>query len=437
MQTFKINDIDYDCEFKLTNADGQELEFTKSAIRGMTIVDNVFDPFINGTISIANPYDYIENEYFLRGDGRDTFTIKFKPTEGRGDDEFKHEFIVIGDSDHVNPNVRSENIKTLQLVMSDVLPFTEELPYSKTYSGKVGDILKEIFKELLGEDKVDEENWESGDFEITYHPPLTFRYLDLIHYFMRIFYAKDGEINVKGYITHDMATNKFQLKLLSKIFKDNKKLAKEAFSLGDLTEKISFNNPNNPMGETPTSEYNSQMRNLGYSTPFLGWNNDFYLNHLIFGYDPILGVHNIRKIDIEDIKDKWAQKFVDVFKLKGGKPKPFLVFNQNTTKKYKEYRLPYDIDSNLAIVEAELINSMLYYNLQCSFSNIGDSARNSGTFIDIYKTIEEELKSDAKILGRWFVTEVRHIFFADTYSNQILCCKTYVGPNTKIDDKAK
>ena len=39
---FKINDCEFECEFKLTNADGQEVKFTKSAIKGMTLIDNMF-----------------------------------------------------------------------------------------------------------------------------------------------------------------------------------------------------------------------------------------------------------------------------------------------------------------------------------------------------------------------------------------------------------
>jgi hypothetical protein len=65
METFKINDIDYECEFKLSNPDNQEISFTKSAVRGMTIIDNIFDPFLSGSITLANPFDFMENEYFI------------------------------------------------------------------------------------------------------------------------------------------------------------------------------------------------------------------------------------------------------------------------------------------------------------------------------------------------------------------------------------
>ena len=425
-EVFKINDIEYECEFKLSNPDDQEISFTKSALRGMTLVDNVFDPFMSGSVSIANPYDFIENDYFIRGDGRDEFLIKFKPKESKAidkkNDKFDHTFIIVGDSDDVNPIVRSENIKTFSLVSKNSIPFTDSSPYAKTYSGKVGAILKEIFKEVLGEDKVDEDNWEDGDFEVgEYTPPATFRYIDTIQELMRSYYAKDDEIHVKGFIRFDKETDKFRLDLLSKIYADNEKNTIEAFGLGDLVTDLGFEIGN--------------LKNLGYSTPLYSWTSDYFINSLVFGYDRILGQNKIRKIKFDDIKEKWKKKFVDPFKA-SGKVKPFAIKNKTTDKRFKRFSYPYNVDNSVKMVEAETHNALTFYNLQVSFSNIGNTVRQAGKFIDIFspKKNGPKLKSDQKILGRWYVTEVRHIFFADLYTNQVFCTKTYIGPKANFKE---
>ena len=70
-----------------------------------------------------------------------------------------------------------------------------------------------------------------------------------------------------------------------------------------------------------------------------------------------------------------------------------------------------------------------------SFNNLGDHFRQSGKFIDIYKTKKEKLKSDEKLLGRWLVTEIRHVFFGDLYRNEFSCTKTYVGTTSKVNNK--
>ena len=439
-ETFKINDIDYECEFILSNPDNQEISFTKSSVRGMTLIDNIFEPFMNGSISIANPFDFVENEYFIRGDGRDEFLIKFKPVEkGFKNEGFEHTFVIIDDSDTVNPLTRAENFKTFSLIAKEAIAFTDMIPYGKVYSGKIGDILKDIFKEVLGDEMVDEDNWESGDFELTYYPPATFRYMDLIRYFLRLFYAKDDEIYVKGFIQYDDKSKKYRFDLLSKIFSDNKKHEMEAFIVGDLITDISFDNPNNPPSGPEIGEYIGGLKNIGYSTPLYNWNTNYFLNSLVIGYDNILGQQKIRKIDFTEIKKKWSKKFVDIFKSNSGKVKPFAIKNNSTDQRYKRYKFPYPVEHGVKIVEAEIHNALTFYNLQLSFSNIGSTSRSSGKFIDIasgkkLKNDSDALKSDEKILGRWYVTEIRHVFFADLYTNQIFATKTYIGPNSNIKE---
>lgn len=439
-EIFKINDIDYECEFKLSNPDDQEISFTKSAIKGMTLIDNVFEPFMSGTITIANPFDFIENDYFLRGDGRDEFLIKFKPKESLGfkNEEFEHSFVIIEDSDTINPMSRSENHKTFSLVAKDSISFMDNIPYGKVYSGKIGDILKEIFKEVLGEESIDKDNWESGDFNITYYPPATFRYMDLVRYLLRLFYAKDDEIHVKGFLSYDAVKKKYVFMLLSKIFKDNKKYEMESFAVGDLVTDIGYDNSNNPTGQIPFGNYIGQLRSFGCSTPLYSWTTEYFINSLVIGYDKILGQQRIKSLTFDDIKEKWKQKFVEPFTSKGGMPKPFAIKNKSTDKRFKRYKFPYPVEDGSKIVEAEMHNALTFYNLQLTFSNIGNSSRTSGKFIDVFsaKKVEtqDELESDSKTLGRWFVTEIRHIFLADLYTNEVYATKTYIGPNTNIKE---
>lgn len=432
--TFKINEIEYDCEFKLTNADGQEVEFTKSAIRGMRLSLNVFEPFESGTISIANPYDFIEEEYFIRGDGRDKFKIMFKAKSQDDSKKYENTFSISNDSNAGNPDSRAENIKTFNLIDEKSLPFLEEVPYGKVFTGKVGDILKDIFKELLGDDKVNEDKWESGDFELTFIPPVSWRYIDVMNEMLKLFYAKDGDLHVKAFMNYNHENEKFEFQLISKLFEENKDNVIDAFSLGDLVNEFDTSNPNNPPAEAETSEYMSGERNFAYSIPSHDVTNNFFVNRIIHGYDNILGEMQMSKIVVKDHKEKWQKKFVDVFKAQMGKPKPCIILNNTNEKKFKHYRLPYSITDNKKIVEAELNSSLIFYNLQAYFSNMGDTFRQSGKFIDIYKPKKQQIKSDEKILGRWLITEIQHVFFADLYINEFYCTKTYIGPTSKVKD---
>jgi hypothetical protein len=425
---YKINDIDYICEFRLTNADGDEFEFPKSVVRGMVIEDNFFEPFMSGSITLANPYDLVEDKYSFRGDGRDYLKIKFYP-EKEGDDNFDEEFVVVGDDNYINPLTRAENHRSLQLVHRDAIPFMEKIPHGKKYFGKVGNILKYIFEKEMN---LQVGEWEAGNFSITYIPPLNYRYLDVVYYLLKIYYAeKDGNY-FKGFINYDQKKKKYEMKLICDIFSENKKNTIEGFTIGDFANTPEAHNPSNPPPDAKVSEYFGQLKNISYTTPMYGWNNNHFLNRLIFAYDPVSGVQKIKKIILKDFVSKWEQKFVTCFSCVGGSPKPFIMTNDSNEKKFKHFKTPYLMENSEKIVEADFFNVLTFYNLQTTFNNVGTLQRYSGKFLDVIKIGDEQQKHDKKMLGRWFITSVRHNFLGDGYTNDFVCSKTYVGPDVNI-----
>ena len=91
------------------------------------------------------------------------------------------------------------------------------------------------------------------------------------------------------------------------------------------------------------------------------------------------------------------------------------------------------MEKSANIAEAEMSSNLIFYNLCLSINVVGDSKREAGKFIDIFRTAEQ-VGSDKKLLGRWLVTKTRHRFFGDRYQNYLECVKTYVGPDSKIED---
>ena len=63
-ETYKINDVEYDCEFKFKNSDGQEMEYTNSAIRGLTISDSIFNPFIEDLLVLLILMIYLRINFY-------------------------------------------------------------------------------------------------------------------------------------------------------------------------------------------------------------------------------------------------------------------------------------------------------------------------------------------------------------------------------------
>jgi hypothetical protein len=362
----KINDVEFEYEYTFKNSDGDENKYASSAVKGLTLIDSVFNPFLRGTIAVANPYDLFEEKYLLRGDGRDEVKIFLKPKDEK--EKIEEEFILLQEDNTGDMEVRSENIKKFKIIHKDLLPFMDIIPYNKSFSGKIGDILKDIFIELLGEDKIDKENWESGDFDFSYIPPMSFRYIDLMYHLLKYFYGKDGELYTKALIMKNKKIGKYQMMYLSKIFSENKKNTTDAFTTADLSDKGVAENENNPPPDAKVSEFSSGLKNFAYNTPLYEWNNDFFINSVVHGYDKFLGVQKMKILKLEDIEKKWKTKFVDVFSAIGGWPKPFVVRNKTTKQKFRHYRTPYEVEDTVKMVEAEMYNLLTFYNLNITTS---------------------------------------------------------------------
>jgi hypothetical protein len=435
-EKFIINGAPFECEFQLKDDKGEvKGDFTKSSIKLLDLSENYLEPFTNGTIVINNPFDFIENLMLTRGDGRDIFTFSLKPEKG---ETLEYNFVLNEEENSVGQQDRAGNYKIFSLLDENFFKLNENIPYGKRFRGATGDIIKSILKEIISEEIVDEENFEPGDNVIDLFPehiipPDTFRYSDLIKYLLRISYKKEKGLNVRSFLTFDRITKKYSLQTLSKLFEKNKDEVIEAFAANDLIDKIK-SNKNNPPPDADVNQYATQLPQTNLTTPMLTYSNEFFMNYKAVGYDPILGEHTIVEKRIEDIKDLWKKNFVDVFKSEGGKPKAFLPLNkQKKEKLFRTVSTPFSVDKSSNIAEAEMASNLIFYNMCLSIDVLGNTKRNAGKFIDIYRTAEQ-VNSDKKLLGRWLVTKCRHRFYGETYKNYLQCVKTYVGPDVNLDD---
>jgi hypothetical protein len=433
---FIINGAPYECEFQLKDDKGEvKGDFTKSSIKLLDLSENYLEPFTNGTIVINNAYDTIEDLMLTRGDGRDVFTFSLKPEEG---ETLDYDFVLNEEENSVSKKDRAGNYKIFSLLDANFFKLNENIPYGKRFRGATGDIIKGILKDLLGEEIVDEEKFEPGDniidiFPEHIIPPDTFRYSDLIKYLLRISYKKEKGLNVRAFLTFDRSAKKYKLQTLSKLFEKNKDEVLEAFGANDLVDKVE-SNKNNPPPDAEVNMYATALPQANLTTPMLTYSNEFFMNYKAVGYDPILGEHAIIEKRIEDIKELWKKNFVDVFKSEGGKPKPFLPLNnQKKENLFRSISTPFSVNKTANIAEAEMSANLIFYNLCLSIDVLGDTKREAGKFIDIYRTAKQA-DSDKKLLGRWLVTKCRHRFYGDTYKNYLQCVKTYVGPDVNLDD---
>jgi hypothetical protein len=450
-----INGAPFYSKFLLTGPDGGEINFSKSSIRSIDLEENFFQPFVIASMTVNNPFDYVENTVAIRGDGKERMKVTLYNAsyteEERAaqnlppikDIQVDYTFVVNNENNDVSKTDRSNNFKTFQLVDENYFKLNEKIPYAKKYDGFVGDIIAQVLEEVLGEDNpgiVDRSRWEPGSHKIDKFPefiipPISFRYSDLIKYLLRIYYFIDGDLPVQGMLNFDRITKQFTLTPVSYLFADNENLTQEAFGLGDLIDEENIgDNENNPISNAPVNEYQHQVKNTNLTTPMLAYSNEFFTNYSISTTDQKTGIEYKELIAIKDIKERWKKIFVDSFKCVGDKPEAFLPLNGEKTDITKPFILPFNstVVRNLAI--AQMVSNLTFFNLQLNLDNLGDTNRRPGKFIDVFKQDRRIKKIDAKLLGRWFVTKVRHRFFRDSYQTVLQGVKACVGPTTKVTD---
>lgn len=421
----EINGDKYEYEYKLSNSDG-EIRFTDTSVQSFDIIDNFFDPFVDGSIIIANPYNFIESKFLLKGDGTDIFEIKLLPVSDRSA-VIKHEFVVSAERNFIDDKTALKNLKTYILTSKDAYTLRSLFPYGKRCQGNAGIVIKDLLEALNL--KVDDEI-EPGNFIIRDNPEfvipsVSFRYIDLLYYILRYYYYIDGDISVKGFLRK--GENGYNIEVLSKLYKENKDLTAETFISDDIASSVTVN-PHNPKSQASTKQYTGSIVSNNLTSPSTQITNTFFMNTIVSGYNSLLGESEIIELRIKDIKEKWIKKFVDVFTSIGGDVKEFLNLNKIKIEEgFRVVRLPFSTYDNSKIVEADTTCNLTFLNLQIAINTIGDTSRKPGKFIDIKKLKNENVKSDEKLLGRWFVTSVRHTKLLNTYRNEIFCVKTYAG----------
>ena len=482
---YKINNAEFEAQFTLTTAEqapdggdpeqtggggqedaggSQKINFSKSAIRGMDIEENFLEPFTNGNIYINNPLDFIEDGKLVRGDGRDKFSILLEPVDdGEGVEDtkapLKYSFVISGEQNSTSKTDRLNNFKTYRLIDRNYFLLSEQIPYGKRFRGKVGEILRQILESFGIPTAAD---WECGDMEINFLPehvlpPSTFRYSDLVKYLVKLNFKKEGSTYFRLFLNWCRRCEEYRYVPLNEYFSGDAKVIREGFMVDDLVSFCGFN-ANNPIphvGKTPTNVNNAALENTDFSTPMLVYTNAYLNNILVSGYDPILGEHLMNVIRIDEVKNKpggWADLIAKPFGYLGGRAQPWAVLNQvRKTKLFRNLGFPFPHDRMTQLAEAEMTSNLTFFNLQLGFQTLGNTDRQPGEFMDVSAAREEtedqglnpfsdqEVKhrSDAKLLGEWFITKIRHEFTTakvDNYTNTIQCIKPNIGPGAELPD---
>lgn len=428
MAEHKINDVTFESEFKLSNPDIDEFEISFQYIHTLSIDQSIYNPFVSGMVMFTDGFQVFENNYTCRGDGYDKFSVKIGPKDG--EEKLEYDFYMIEEKNHYAFDDADLHLKEYTLYDSKSLPLMETVPYNTIFADKAGKVLEGIFEDLLP-DFVGEFEETDSVYNIT--PSINWTYMDVVNDILKTHYCQEKETYVKCFLMFE--DGKYNFKKISDIFAENKDNTVEMFVMGADAHNVGspFSYDKNPAGsDTEILEFEANLAHFNVSTPqydYMSIMNTQYW--VINSYDRVLGSLNQGIIKLDDLKESWQELFVDVFKLKGGKPAPFIAESETSKKRIKTVSMPYEPSIAKKVLECQLNNILTFHNINCHFIKRGSPDRVTGKFFDVARPTDpqEEWLFDAKALGRYLFTDVSHIFSNDRYFTENRGIKTYVHPD--------
>ena len=448
---------EYTVRIAFMNSEGDVVILKKSAIRSLKINDNIFNPFHTGTLEIVNDFNVLENSetpYVFLGNGSDIMFLDIIPTNASDAFTISLQCTVTSSADKKEENSQYKIVEFVeygQYIMNaqycsifDLKKSTGDNSYLNTNaasSAPTGDWIKRIINRVFKEEPdnmslfdIDEKTGQpvfdvenSSSINISTYAPMT--YDKLLTYVMQ----KHTHQGSPCILTHDRTSKKFQLMSLQRLFEDHEKHTIEVLTYGDARQSDA-SRPSVEFKSCPVHfGQESQIDRFQTIEPSATFGVDYFSNEAVSSYSRATGTftYNMKALSKNQFLKTYEKMFVKPFKSLF--PLNNVVANFNTQKLSNNTWTDTNNTQPAAIGETERMNSklasLLYMNYTHLISLPGNTGRQSGKFVDVYKQAQSSnsapSRDDLSKLGRHLVTSVTHIFTQDTYTNQIETIKPY------------
>jgi len=322
----------------------------------------------------------------------------------------------------------------------------------------IKNLLKNVFPKDEGYKTEFEEDFDEGYASIFYSSPTDQKSINDLEYLVERHVSSPGNNFDFCILRRERFTNNWSFRSLKDYFSKayNKAFTTNADSGGSFhLEKFMIGNYSdteasyNNISRTPTSYKNipslpdySYIEDFRFSPPAGFSVQDRLVSKMIHTYD-----YNEKEF-IVDVQENNFEKNLDIYKknyiegLKGDiGANPFSSLTKNY---YRVANKNYDADyaANFESKEQRLykgrndfLKNALFLNNTLNFTCPGLTFRQAGRFISVDRqTSIPESKFDNKLLGIYFVVNVRHVFRNSSYKNEITCVKPYIFNDPKNNE---
>lgn len=482
----------------LISADDRARQIKPAAIKELVIEDSFDSFFHQGYIVLDNTFDYLErndpqaaNEldsnsnrgFLFRGDSRDFLMVEIKPRVSPSstsdtdsfitDEIFRMNFVFsIYNNEEINDNtpgrkhkilyfwdnyyeiLKEKNVdfSTSELLQGDVTQLTND--QRQVFTGDaIRGLLEKTFDKTEGPGITISEEWDQGSTGIFFSAPSQYKALDSLNYLMSRHVSTQGNNYDQCFLEIERNSRAFKLASLKSFFD------KAYSSNGDTgsqyyLETYIIGEYNDSTNTIPVQEIRFTPRIGAY---FNLWNN---LTHYTSDFMP--GIHSqealvtrivhsynngekafnldIERNTVEAAMDVYNKNYVNTLR---GNRTPSNNFLPGVLKqKNKNIKNVYSVsstntDQRLSAGRNKFLRASLFLNQMLTFSTAGSTHRQAGRFIGLDRQGAIQVNDfDSKVLGIYFIINVRHVFKDGDYTNEIKCVKTYANSNIFLNNNA-
>lgn len=422
-------------------------------VQELTIIDNIFEPFISGEFSLNATGNFIENNPLLNfrfnSNNRNILSLNLFPSDVETAEKSTKlantlyingaiDKLSVAASDTGNTQLHTFEIKDANQVLLEekkVANVYEKINTSIT----VAENIKQILTIGVGKNVVDGQ-YNNGTEKIDrdYVFPIYFNLFDAINFLLPFNLTAEDSLTSQLFLKFDYRTQQFKNFTISSIFANANKPENnlETFLLGSDDGPVLMGSTTGGV-QTPRAALipkDNKVNNLAYNNVDFSISNEVLVPIMVSNTTDFTNSNLFTYVDLETEIENFQKRIIDKLKplyTNDVKLNVDLDPSKIDRTNYRVMTSPFSNDLNVKVAKAQLYNSFVMHNMSLMFVTNGKPYREPGKFISIVKSPDSKSVNtphEHKLYGQWLVVEVRHIITGSgSYKNVIQCVKPFVN----------
>lgn len=429
-----------------------------NAFGSITITDSYFAPFAtcDFILNVPNNGPETQNDFYFRANNKNRFglslarkdIIKDPPTNIVSLKEFERANLlnfngIIGTSTTIGSLNGPYNLQIFEcedivkcrleeIKIAQIIPAVDN-------SISVGENISNILLRVIDPASVDEQSFKAcaEKFPISYIYPKDWSAYDAIMFLLPFCISKVGGLDAPFYLNFDR--KRYQFRLESPMSSIMEFKVSEKFNIGEYGAGASTQSggpePQSVTKDTNTNFYlvGNDISSYTFSEASFNKSNSNYVNIAITNTTDPTSVSIMSYVRLTEESSKFQNQILQPIANKYQKgvrlniPFDISKIGEDASVNYTMFKGPFSMDVLEKLARTNMYNNFLFENMALSITVPGQVYRQPGYFIEIGRNTAGG-QFDRKLLGHWFITEVKHVIDSKgLYTNIITCTKPFVS----------